>query len=79
MERCYEKHTTLVRQIIQSVKDGVNAHTCTMKGCPGYLAGGNTRLDFKNESRHRPYSSAMLREALAEGPFSVYSLETMMM
>ena len=61
------------------MKDGVNVHTCTMKGCPGYLVGDNTRLDFKNGSRHRPYSSAMLSEALTEGPFCGYSLETMMM
>ena len=30
MEQCYEKHTTLVRQTILSVKDGDDAQTCTM-------------------------------------------------
>ena len=45
MEQCYEKHTTLVRQTILSVKDGDDAQTCTMKERPG----GNTRSDSKLE------------------------------
>ena len=45
MEQCYEKHTTLVRQTILSVKDRDDAQTCTMKERPG----GNTRLGSKLE------------------------------
>ena len=45
MEQCYEKHTTLVRQTILSVKDGDDAQTFTMKERPG----GNTRLGSKLE------------------------------
>ena len=76
MERCYEKHTTLVRQTILSVKDGDNAQTCTIKERPG-----NTRLPIVDwvpnwsEAKTPHVRDAML----SEGPYCRYPLEATMM
>ena len=71
MERCYEKHTTLVRQTILSVKDGDDVQICTTKDRPG----GITRLGSKLEGE----TDNTRAQCDSKGPYCQYPLEATMM
>src|SRR5699024_8962761 len=71
MERCFEKHTTLVRQTILSVKDGDDIQICTTKDRPS----GITRLGSKLEGE----TDITRARCDSKGPYCQYALEATMM